>query len=80
MTLDPIWHRGLPGIIIIIIIIMIMMIIIIIFNIHRCIYLKFSKSTQSTAGLKALKPTASVRYLMCKLFPYCLHLLYRTTF
>ena len=78
MTLDPIWNRGLPGIIIISIIIMIMMIII--FNIHRCIYLNFSKLTQSTAGLKALKPTASVRYLMCKLFPYCLHLLYRTTF
>ena len=34
-----------------------------------------SKSTQSTAGLKALKPTANGRYLMCKSLLYYFHLL-----
>ena len=32
------------------------------------------------AGLKALKSAANGRYLMCKSFPYYLHLLYKSTF
>ena len=43
------------------------------------IYLNLSKSIQSTAGLKALKPVANGRSLMCKSLPYYLHLLYRST-
>ena len=40
--------------------------------------LNLSKSIQSAAGLKDLKPAANVRYLMCKSLPYYLHLLYRS--
>ena len=39
----------------------------------RRIYLTLSKSTQSTAGLKALKSAADGRYLMCKSLPYYFH-------
>ena len=46
----------------------------------RHIYLNLSESTQSTAGLKALKPAANGRYLMCKSSPCYLHLVYRSTF
>ena len=46
--------------------------------IDSCIYLHLSKSTQSAAGLKALKPAANERYLMCKSLPYYFHLLYHT--
>ena len=48
--------------------------------IERRIYFNLSKSTQSAAGLKALKPAANSRYFMCKTLPYCFHLLYRSTF
>ena len=47
---------------------------------NRRIYLNLSKSTQSAAGLKALKPAVNGRYLMCKSMPYYIHLLYRSTF
>ena len=47
---------------------------------HRRIYLNLFKSTPSAAGLKALKPAASGRYLMCKSLPCYFHLLYRSTF
>ena len=40
------------------------------------IYLNLSKSVQSPAGLKTLKPAANGRFLMCK--PLHLHLLYRS--
>ena len=33
----------------------------------------FSKSIQSVAGLKVLKPAAIVRYLLCNLLPYYWH-------
>ena len=48
--------------------------IIILYCIDRHIYFNLFKSTQSAAGLKALKPAANGRYLMCK-SPY-FHLLY----
>ena len=41
--------------------------------IDRCIYLNLSDSTQSTAGLKALKPAANRRYyvqIITLLFPF----------
>ena len=40
----------------------------------------FSKSTQNSAGLKALKYAANRHYLMCKSLPYYLRLLYSSTF
>ena len=73
-------------IIIIISIIIIIIVIIIIINhgyyyyhyyyyycIDRSIYLNLSKSTQSAAWLKALKPAANGRYFMCKPLPYYFH-------
>ena len=48
--------------------------------INRCVCLNLSKSTQTAAGLNALKPAANGRYFMCKPLPYYLHLLYRRTF
>ena len=41
--------------------------------IDRRIHLSLSKSTQSAAGLKPLKPAANGRYLMCKSLPYYFH-------
>ena len=38
--------------------------------IDRRFYLDLPKLTQSIAGLKALKPAANGRYLMCKSLPY----------
>ena len=48
--------------------------------IDRCIYLNLSKSAQSAAGLKALKPVANQRYLMCKSLPYCIFFILSTIF
>ena len=50
------------------------------YDIDRRIYLNLSKSTQSTARLKASKPAANGSYLMCKSLPYNFHLLYRSAF
>ena len=47
--------------------------------IGRHIYLNLSKSTQSTAGLKALKPAANRCFLTSKSLPCYFHLLYRST-
>ena len=44
------------------------------------IYFNLSNSSQSAAGLKALKPAANRRYLMCKSLPYSFHVLYRSIF
>ena len=53
----------------------------ILYCIDRRIYLNLFKPTQSAAGLKALKPAANGRYLMCKSSPYYFHLHgYRSTF
>ena len=45
-------------------------IIIVLIMIDRHIYLNLSRSTQSAAQLKSLKPAANGRYLMCKSLPY----------
>ena len=51
------------------------------YYIDRRIYLNLSKSTQSAAGLKALKPAANGHYLICNSLPYYFHIiLYRSTF
>ena len=44
----------------------------------RRMYLNLSKSIQSTAGLRALKPAANGRYFMCKSLPYYLAYIYCT--
>ena len=41
------------------------------YYIDKRIYLNLSKSTQSAAGLKALKSAANGRYLTCKSLSYC---------
>ena len=46
----------------------VVVVVVVIFD--RRIYLCLSKSIQSAAGLKALKPAASGRYLMCKSLHY----------
>ena len=52
----------------------------VLYCIDRRIYLNLSKSAQSATGLKALKPAANRRYLLCKQLPCYFHLLYRSTF
>ena len=44
------------------------------------IYHNLFKSNQRAAGLKAFKPAANGRYLMCKPLPDYLHLLTKSTF
>ena len=53
-------------VVIIIITCIIIIIIIIIIYIDRRIYLSLANQIKSPAGLKALKPAANGRYLMCK--------------
>ena len=48
--------------------------------IDRRIYLDLFNSSQSSTGLKALKPAANGRSLMCKSSPYYFHWLYISTF
>ena len=57
-----------------------LLLLLLLYCIDRCIYLNLSKSTRNAAGLKALKPAANGRYLMCKSLSCYFQLLYRSKF